>query len=226
MKKLQLAWLLALACAVWMAGSALAHAKLIKSEPPADAKLSVAPKEVKLWFSEELDTKKSAIKVFNPKNEQVDLKDTKVNLNDRKQMTLTMKLPLDNGVYTVKWQNVSDADGDPSEGEFRFTLQAPLTPTAAPVVPTAAPAVTPAPTSAPATPTSAAATPTAVAIVVTPASAPTTAAPAVATPAPLPTVAASASASGSNGSNLVLPLIIGSLVLLGVGAFVVLRRKT
>ena len=55
--------------------TALAHAKFVKSDPVPDSVLNVAPTQVTIWFSEELDTRASLIKVFDSSGAQVDLAD-------------------------------------------------------------------------------------------------------------------------------------------------------
>ncbi|MBI1799999.1 MAG: copper resistance protein CopC [Chloroflexi bacterium] len=205
MKKLRPALLGALALTLLLTGQALAHAKFVKSEPAPDSVLTVAPAAVTIWFSEELDTKASVIKVLDGSGAQVDLGNSKVNLDDRKQLSVGLK-PLGSGTYTVKWHVVADDDKGESDGDFKFTVQAALqaTPTALP--PTSQP-TTPPPTATP--------TPTAI---------PPTATPPPATPTslPLPTQTPTA---GATGADLALPLMALSVVVLAAGAFLVLRKK-
>jgi len=133
-------WALPLVVALMLASSAhaLSHAKFVKSEPAPDAVLSSPPSLVTIWFSEELDTRASTVKVFDALGAQVDLNNVKVNLDDRKQLSIGLK-PLSNGTYTVKWHAVSDDDKGETDGDFIFSINTQATPTVlAPSAPTAA----------------------------------------------------------------------------------------
>lgn len=211
MKRFSFALFSALMLALMLAGSALAHAKFDKSDPAPDAVLTVAPTQVTIWFTEEIDTRQSNIKVFDAANAQVDLGNSKVNLDNRKQLSVGLK-PLTNGVYTVKWHNVSTEDGDPNDGEFRFTVRAPTTPTAPPTVAptlTATPTLVPSPTRPPVTTVVLTSAPTRLATVPAPTQAPW--------PTPVPAAAPA--------SDFTPPFIVLSLLLLGVGTWLVLRRR-
>lgn len=208
MKNFRFAWLLACALALAMTGVAFAHAKFVKSDPAPDSVLTGAPKQVTVWFTEELDTKASLIKVFDAANAQVDLGNSKVNLDDRKQIAVSLK-PLTNGVFTVKWHAVADDDKGESDGEFKFTVQVPTTPT---VAPTTAP--------------SSASTPTTVPPTATPLPPTTTPLPATPTRAVSPTTVPTPTPPATSASlDPTLLLIVLSVVVLGLGAFVVLRKK-
>ncbi|MBI5876794.1 MAG: copper resistance protein CopC [Chloroflexi bacterium] len=182
---------LLLACA----GVALAHAKLVKSDPAADSTVTTAPQTVTIWFNEELDTKLSNIKVQDPGGAPVDLGNSKVNLDDRKQLTVGLKQPLANGVYTVIWHAVTPDDGGISDGRFKFTLAVSGQPAAA----TSAPVQT-APTIAPAQATTSS----------SPSTSPVTSAP---------------SPAASTGFDPAGLLIVASLVIVAAGAVLLLRRK-
>jgi len=51
-------------------GISEAHAILLRSDPTADAILRVAPRQVRLWFSEELNSSLSTAEVLNVVNQQ------------------------------------------------------------------------------------------------------------------------------------------------------------
>jgi len=186
----------ALGLLLTLGGVALAHAKLVKSEPAADSTVTTAPQTVTIWFSEEIDTKLSNIKVQSPDGSTADLGNSKVNLDDRKQMTAGLKQPLANGVYTVNWHAITPDDGGIADGRFKFTLAA--SGQAAP---------------APAATTPAQSVPTAAPVQATASSSPVTA---PASPAP---------AAAAGGIDPAAILIIGSIVLVAAGAVLLLRRK-
>jgi methionine-rich copper-binding protein CopC len=105
-------------------GVALAHALLVKSEPGNGAILAQPPAQVKAWFGQELDADFSTLQVFDAAGRQVDLGDGGVDLYDPDHASLVVSLPaaLPNGPYRVRWSVVSVEDGDPTEGEFSFTV--------------------------------------------------------------------------------------------------------
>lgn len=194
-------WLPLAAAAILLftfSGVALAHAKLVKSDPVADSTVTTAPQSVTIWFNEEIDTKLSNIKVQGPDGAAADLGNSKVNLDDRKQMTVGLKQPLANGVYTVNWHAITPDDGGIADGRFKFTLSA--SGQAAPVAAATAPAQSAAPTAAPVQSTNSS----------SPSTAPSAPAPAAAT------------GSGIDAAGI---LIIGSVVLVAAGAVLLLRRK-
>jgi len=100
-----------------------AHSELVKSEPEAGASLENSPPQVTAWFSEELDSQSSTLRVFNSQNNQVDNGDGGVDLNDLDHLTMVVSLPpLPAGTYTVHWTSVSAEDGDAEEGDFTFSV--------------------------------------------------------------------------------------------------------
>jgi methionine-rich copper-binding protein CopC len=114
---------------------AFAHARLVSSDPAADARLDSAPSAITLVFSEELKPDGNSITVTDAGGAQVDAGDTKLAASDAQRRTITVSLNsgLGDGVYTVKWVNAS-TDGHSEEGRFSFTVGA----AAAPAAPTAA----------------------------------------------------------------------------------------
>ncbi len=234
MKIFCLALMSTLLLAFCLTGSALAHAKFVKSEPPPDSVLTVAPKQVTIWFTEELDTRLGVIKVFDAAGAQVDLGNSKVDLNDRKQLSVGLK-PLSAGVYTVKWHAVSDDDKGETDGEFKFTVNVQATPsiapTTAPTLATAVPSPTALPTAARVTPepfpSIPIATPTPRAAAPTPVQQPTAQPTTVSPAAPLTTPQKpSTPVANTAASDLTLLLIGLSLIVLVAGAVLVLRRSS
>ncbi len=120
------AWLM-LTAVLWMlavtTGSALAHARLLSSDPVNGATLSVPPDRIVLVFSEELKPDGNLITVTDASGRQVDRGDTALDLNDPKRATLTVSLQSGpgNGAYTVQWRNVS-TDGHSDRGQISFTV--------------------------------------------------------------------------------------------------------
>ena len=133
---------LALVLSLLLIGSAMAHAKLVSSEPQDGAKLDAPPAKITLVFNEELGEQESNFTVTDAAGKQVG--DGKLDLNDldRKTLTGTLDAGAGNGVYTVNWVGYTPDDKETKEGSVSFTVGA------AQAQPTAAPAATARPTSA------------------------------------------------------------------------------
>jgi len=116
--------LLACLLLIFSTSIASAHALLVKSEPDSGVVLQASPKQVTAWFSQELDTGFSTIQVFNTGRQQVDNGDGGVDLYDPDHASMVVTLPaaLPDGIYTVRWTAVSAEDGDPTEGEYIFSI--------------------------------------------------------------------------------------------------------
>lgn len=140
-----------------------AHADYERSVPAADSVITEAPRQIEVWFTQELFRRKEAniLEVFNSAGAQVDQKDTRIDDDDRTHVIVTLSEGLPAGLYTVRWRNLSAEDGHEGSGEFSFTLN-PAAGAASPATVEPAPTEPAAPTLAPAplvTPTSAAAAP-------------------------------------------------------------------
>lgn len=79
-----------------------AHAKLIRSQPAANATLKQAPNAVELWFSEELESKFSTIVVTDQSGKHVDKNDVSLAEGNKKLQISLEDLPP--GTYTVDWK--------------------------------------------------------------------------------------------------------------------------
>lgn len=133
-----------------LAGPAVAHARLISTDPPGGATVEQAPDHVALTFSERIETSFGGVQVFDPAGERVDAGDAQIT-DTRVQVPLA---PLEAaGSHTVVFRVIS-GDGHPVESRFSFEYQpqtSPLpTPTGSPTpatdpTPTAGPTPTPSP---------------------------------------------------------------------------------
>jgi methionine-rich copper-binding protein CopC len=203
---------------------ASAHAELDHCTPAVTSTVTSAPAQIVCVYSEEIDTKRSTMSVWDASGAQVDKKDAHVDLNDPNHETLVVSLDTSktlNGLYTVQWRTVTPDDNGLSYGSWQFVIgianTAPYQPTQildgevnaeGTVVATAAPS----PTDTPAT-TEATAAPTAT--VVAAAAAPT------ATPEASPSPAAPGTAPTTGGvvnDTWALIALLGAVLLLG-GAF-------
>jgi methionine-rich copper-binding protein CopC len=98
-----------------------AHAFLIRAEPRVGSKVSKAPTEVRVWFSETVQAGVSSIKVFDVSGKQVDKKDTHQDRANRTALCVFLIPALTPGAYKVVW-HVTSADTHVTNGDFRFQL--------------------------------------------------------------------------------------------------------
>src|SRR6266704_6760250 len=99
-------WLLAALVALFLVlvfpGTSDAHAVLLRSDPATDAILRVAPKQVRLWFSENLSPSFSTAEVLNAANQQrVDRHDAHISPSNATEMDVSLPPALSPGVYVV-----------------------------------------------------------------------------------------------------------------------------
>ncbi len=104
---------------------ASAHAILLRSDPAKDAVLSIAPHQVRMWFSEALNPAFSTAVVIDGENKRVDNRDAHVSPTDATEMDLTLQPNLPPAVYIVIWRTDSAADGHILRGSFIFSVARP-----------------------------------------------------------------------------------------------------
>lgn len=101
-----------------------AHARLLRSEPPAGAVVKVPPQAVRAWFSDELDSDRSLLSVWDARGRRVDDAHGGVDLDDLDRRSMVARLrAIGHGIYTVRWRAVSADDGFVTEGSFTFTVR-------------------------------------------------------------------------------------------------------
>jgi len=114
--------LLALFLTLLFPAIASAHAILLRSDPAKDSVLSIAPKQVRMWFSEALNPAFSTAVVVNGENKRVDNRDARVSSTDQTEMDVTLQPNLPPAVYIVIWRTDSAADGHILRGSFIFSV--------------------------------------------------------------------------------------------------------
>lgn len=103
--------------ALLISGEAQAHARLMSSNPAANAAVA-APKQIMLKFNEKLSPKFSGANVAMPGMATP----AKVSVGkDGKTLIVQPKAPLMAGAYTVKWHAVTP-DTHRTEGTYTFTV--------------------------------------------------------------------------------------------------------
>ncbi len=101
---------------------ALAHANLVRSDPPANSAQKTAPTVVRLWYSEEVEPSFSQVRVLDSRGAQLDNGDSHRAPNDSKEMDVSLPPDLPLGLYTVVWNALSAVDGHATTGSFAFTV--------------------------------------------------------------------------------------------------------
>lgn len=99
-----------------------AHASLVKSEPPRRASLSESPKQVQLWFNEEIEASYATIEVLDSDGNVVSTEEPKPVENDLKSVVLALPLKLDPGRYKIEYRILS-VDGHVVESSYGFRIK-------------------------------------------------------------------------------------------------------
>ena len=97
--------------------SAVAHALLDHAEPRVGNKVAAAPREVTLWFTQNLETAFSTVTVTNSAGQRVDTGKARVSGN---QMAVSLR-PGGTGTYHVTWRVLS-VDSHTTDGSFTFQV--------------------------------------------------------------------------------------------------------
>ncbi|NIK74905.1 hypothetical protein FHS15_000003 [Paenibacillus castaneae] len=108
--------------ALWLMPSvAMAHSKIELAVPAQDETLDASPQQIEMTFNTKIE-KLSNFKLFNAAGEEMDTEKAEVNGATMSGKVLS-ELP--NGIYTVKW-TIIGADGHSVEGNYSFTVEAPI----------------------------------------------------------------------------------------------------
>lgn len=97
-----------------------AHTLMDHAVPAAGSRVHGAPAEVKLWFSQALESAFSTLRVVDRNGRQVDKNDKRVDAGDPTLLRVSLH-PLAPGTYQVIWRVLS-ADGHVSTGDFTFDV--------------------------------------------------------------------------------------------------------
>ena len=120
LKRVVVGAVMALAMGVQVA-PAMAHAALVKTEPPRRALLAKAPAEVRLWFNEEIESAYASLVVLDTGKNPVT--GVKPQLASDDQKSIVLPLPeLAPGKYSVKFRVLS-LDGHVIQSSFDFTVK-------------------------------------------------------------------------------------------------------
>jgi copper transport protein len=114
--------LLAASFVALLSGTALAHAMLKDSDPPAGANLAASPDELLLTFTEPPDPGLSTITALSSTGGSVKEEGVQAVPGHPTELRLPITAPLPEGVYTVSWRTVSRTDGHVTTGSFAFGI--------------------------------------------------------------------------------------------------------
>jgi len=106
--------------------AAWAHSFVDHCTPEVGASLQQVPAQIVCVFTEAVDAKQTKFTVTDASSTRVDNNDVKADPNDNKGLTVIVALnaaKITGGQYTVKWSTVS-ADGDPTDGQWQFSVNA------------------------------------------------------------------------------------------------------
>lgn len=103
------------------AAAVQAHAFLDHADPRVGSAVKVAPAEVSLWFSEEIEPAFSSLKVLDAAGQRVDKGDAHVDVAEHDVLRVSLQR-LGAGAYTVEWRVVS-VDTHVTEGKFAFQVR-------------------------------------------------------------------------------------------------------
>ncbi len=102
---------------VGKAGPANAHAELVTTEPSAGAELSIAPKVIRLSFSESVTVVTGGVRLIDQRGKRVEIGRSHLEHNE-----VVVSVPqIVPGAYVLTWRVVSD-DGHPVRGAFTFRV--------------------------------------------------------------------------------------------------------
>lgn len=100
---------------------AVRHFELRRSAPTADTVLSVAPTEVRLWFSQEPQEGSTSIRLVDAAGSAVHTGDVVQDPAEATAFSVALHGALAPGTYTVAWRALGQ-DGHVVRDDFAFTL--------------------------------------------------------------------------------------------------------
>lgn len=95
------------------------HLHLLRSVPPANATVTVAPDSIRLWFSQAPELNVTTVKVTGAGSVNVPL--APLARRDSSLVVAAVKAKMAAGAYTVAWRTMA-RDGHVARGSFAFTI--------------------------------------------------------------------------------------------------------
>lgn len=106
----------------WAPQMVLAHAHVGTATPAKDAIVKSTPASVTLTLTEGLEGAFSSLTLFDASGKAVPTEKSALAPGDNKTLVLPIGKTLPAGVYTVKWQALSQ-DGHKTQGDWSFTIK-------------------------------------------------------------------------------------------------------
>jgi methionine-rich copper-binding protein CopC len=100
---------------------ALRHLKLVRSEPAANAKLSVSPAAIRLWFTQETQLAVTKVSLVRADGELMPLPALTHAPGKEEPVVAAVPSAITPGAWKIRWRTVAK-DGHPIRGEIPFTL--------------------------------------------------------------------------------------------------------
>lgn len=106
---------------LFQVNSVMAHATLVKSDPPRRASLSSPPKQIQLWFNEKIEGSYASVSVLDSNKNSITENSPEVVTDDPKSVILNLP-QIESGRYTVQYR-VMSVDGHVIESSFDFNVK-------------------------------------------------------------------------------------------------------
>lgn len=113
--------LLLMLSALFQAQNVMAHASLVKSDPPRRATLTVPPKQIQLWFNEKVEGAYASVVVRDENKNAVTENSPEIVADDPKSIVLKLH-EIESGRYTVHYR-VMSVDGHVIESNYDFNVK-------------------------------------------------------------------------------------------------------
>ena len=115
--------LLAVSATLSVAAVPAMHLRLVKAEPAADSTVTVAPQEIRLFFSQEPEVRATRITIVDDSRNEIAVAAARADAKDGKIVIVPITGALVSGSYTVSWRTMAK-DGHAVNGIFNFALRA------------------------------------------------------------------------------------------------------
>jgi copper transport protein len=120
-RRILVAWGVAALVASISVATALAHANVVRSEPPDGGAVDQAPQEIRLWFSEPISPLAVQARVLDRNGQPVPSTEAQVAADDPTLLVVTVP-DLPDGIYNVAYSVLSTDDGHASQGHLVFSI--------------------------------------------------------------------------------------------------------
>jgi copper transport protein len=122
-RRLMAALLLAMLLTGFPLSAALAHAVIVRSDPPDGSVISKSPPQIRLWFSEAISAQLTQAQVLNVRGEAVPSTGAAGDPSHHTLLVVTVP-ELPDGIYNVVYTALSAADGHVTQGHIVFKVSA------------------------------------------------------------------------------------------------------